>query len=95
MRTGDLLGSGTISGPTPDSLGSLLETTRNGSEPLSLPGAGPRSFLEDGDAITLRGWCRGDGHRIGFGECLGTILPAPPQPDWLGATASSNERSET
>jgi fumarylacetoacetase len=82
MRTGDLLGSGTISGPTPDSLGSLLETTRNGSEPLSLPGAGQRGFLEDGDTVTLRGWCQGDGHRIGFGECVGTILPAPPQPDW-------------
>ena len=82
MRTGDLLGSGTISGPTPDSLGSLLETTRNGTEPLDLPGAGQRSFLQDGDTVTFRGWCQGDGHRIGFGECIGTIVPAPPQPDW-------------
>ena len=82
MRTGDLLGSGTISGPTRDSLGSLLETTRNGSEPLDLPEGRQRSFLEDGDTVILRGWCQGDGHRIGFGECVGTILPAPPQPDW-------------
>jgi fumarylacetoacetase len=82
MRTGDLLGSGTISGPTRDSLGSLLETTRNGAEPVSLPGAGQRSFLEDGDTVTLRGWCRRDGQQLGFGECVGTILPAPPQLDW-------------
>ena len=75
METGDLLGSGTISGPSPDSLGSLLELTRGGQSPLSLRG-GPRSFLEDGDTVTLSGWCEGRGHRIGFGTASGTILPA-------------------
>jgi fumarylacetoacetase len=49
---------------------------------MSLPGAGQRSFLEDGDTVTMRGWCRRDGQHIGFGECVGTILPAPPQLDW-------------
>lgn len=75
METGDLLGSGTISGPTPDSLGSLLELTMGGQRPISLDGA-PRSFLEDGDTVTLSGWCEGRGHRIGFGTASGTILPA-------------------
>ena len=75
MCTGDLLGSGTISGAAKDSFGSLLELTWNGADPLDLAGV-ERSFLEDGDTITLTGACRGDGHRIGFGACAGTILPA-------------------
>lgn len=75
METGDLLGSGTISGPTPDSFGSLLELTWNGREPLAVDG-GSRTFLEDGDSIGIRGWCQG-AYRIGFGECWGRILPAP------------------
>lgn len=77
-RVGDLMGSGTISGPTRDSLGSLLEMTFNGREPITLKGGGRRSFIEDGDELTLRGWCQGRGYRIGFGSCTGTVLPAHP-----------------
>jgi fumarylacetoacetase len=76
-RVGDLMGSGTISGPTPDSYGSLLEITKNGKEPLLLQTGEQRSFLEDGDDMTLRGWCQGDGYRVGFGSCSGVVLPAP------------------
>ena len=79
MEVGDLLGSGTISGPTPDSLGSLLELTWNGRDPIALPGGQERRFLEDGDTVTLRGWCEG-AYRIGFGTCSGTIRPAPAPP---------------
>ena len=75
-RVGDLMGSGTISGPTPDSCGSLLESTWNGQRPIRLDGGGERAFLQDGDEITLRGLCQGDGYRVGFGECKGRILPA-------------------
>ncbi|MDW3204250.1 MAG: fumarylacetoacetase [Alphaproteobacteria bacterium] len=80
MRTGDLLGSGTISGPTRDSCGSLLELTWNGRDPITLDGGGQRTFIEDGDTITLRGWAPGAGYRIGFGDCAGTVLPARPHP---------------
>jgi len=75
-RVGDLMGSGTISGPTPDSFGSLLELTWNGTKPITLDGGGTRTFIEDGDELTLAGWCQGDGYRVGFGTCVGTILPA-------------------
>ena len=81
MNVGDLLGSGTISGPTKDSRGSLLELSWGGKEPLDLNGT-PRTFLEDGDTLTLRGHAQGDGYRIGFGDCTGTILPAAPLPNW-------------
>ena len=74
METGDLLGSGTISGPTPDSFGSLLELSWNGRDPLAVTG-GSRTFLQDGDTIDITGWCEGD-YRIGFGHCAGKILPA-------------------
>jgi fumarylacetoacetase len=77
-RVGDLMGSGTISGPTPDSLGSLLEMTFNGREPVRLDSGDKRSFIEDGDELTLRGWCQGDGYRIGFGVCSGVVQPARP-----------------
>ena len=80
MRVGDLLGSGTISGPVKDSRGSLLELSWGGKEPLALPGGLQRSFLQDGDTLTLRGACMGDGYSIGFGECSGTILPALADP---------------
>eukprot|EP00300_Choanocystis_sp_HF-7_P011797 c1761_g1_i1.p1 GENE.c1761_g1_i1~~c1761_g1_i1.p1 ORF type:complete len:441 (+),score=91.71 c1761_g1_i1:67-1323(+) len=76
MRPGDLLGSGTISGPTPDSYGSMLELTWRGSNPLQLPNGQTRKFLQDGDTVVMTGWCERDGVRIGFGECRGTILPA-------------------
>jgi fumarylacetoacetase len=76
MRVGDLMGSGTISGQTQDSFGSLLELTWNGKNPLPLKSGGTRSFVEDGDELTLSGWCQGDGYRIGFGQCVGKVLPA-------------------
>jgi fumarylacetoacetase len=75
METGDVLGSGTISGPTPGSRGSLLELTWNGREPVEVDG-GTRRFVEDGDTLTLRGHAEGF-YRVGFGTCEGTILPAP------------------
>jgi fumarylacetoacetase len=75
MNVGDLLGSGTISGPDKDSRGSLLEISWNGTEPIEVPGGGKRTFLEDGDSLVMRGWCQGDGYRVGFGEVEGTILP--------------------
>ncbi|RIK99645.1 MAG: fumarylacetoacetase [Proteobacteria bacterium] len=76
MNVGDLLGSGTISGPTPDSFGSLLELSWNGTRPIALPNGERRTFFEDGDTLTIRGWCQGEGYRVGFGEVAGTILPA-------------------
>jgi len=76
LQPGDLLASGTVSGATPDSLGSLLEITRRGAEPLQLPNGETRKFLEDGDEVMLRGYCERQGHpRIGFGECRGVVLP--------------------
>ncbi|CAG9172101.1 fumarylacetoacetase [Cupriavidus pampae] len=76
VRVGDLMGSGTISGTTPDAFGSLLETTRNGAEPLTLADGTRRVFLEDGDEVVMTGWCQGEGYRVGFGEVAGKILPA-------------------
>jgi fumarylacetoacetase len=76
MNVGDLLGSGTISGPEKDQRGSLLEIGWNGTEPIELPGGVKRSFLEDGDSLVMRGWCQGDGYRVGFGDVEGTILAA-------------------
>ena len=76
MNIGDLLGSGTISGPDKDQRGSLLEISWNGTEPIELPGDIKRTFLEDGDSLSFHGWCQGDGYRVGFGEVEGTILPA-------------------
>jgi fumarylacetoacetase len=76
MRPGDLMASGTLSGPEPDSYGSMLELTWRGTRPLTLPGGDTRKFLEDGDRVTMTGWCEGDGYRIGFGEVTGRLLPA-------------------
>lgn len=76
MRTGDLLASGTISGPTEDSYGSLLELTWRGTKPIQLPNGEERRFLEDNDTLTITGWCDGDGYRVGFGEVTGQLLPA-------------------
>jgi fumarylacetoacetase len=79
MRSGDLLGTGTVSGATGDSLGSLLEITRRGAQPLQLSNGESRRFLEDGDEVTLRGYCEREGHpRIGFGSCQGTIRASAP-----------------
>lgn len=80
MRVGDLLGSGTISGTEKDSLGSLLELSWSGEEPITLQGGETRSFLEDGDTLTLRGAAKGDGYRLGFGECSGKVLAALDNP---------------
>jgi fumarylacetoacetase len=75
---GDLYGSGTASGPTPGERGSLIELTWRGTEPLTLADGSTRTFLEDGDTVTLRGWCGGgDQPRIGFGEATGTIVGTP------------------
>jgi fumarylacetoacetase len=79
LRPGDLLASGTISGPTPDSYGSLLELAWKGTRPLTLPSGEQRSFLQDGDEVIMTAWCQGEGYRIGFGSATGTILPAV---DW-------------
>jgi fumarylacetoacetase len=77
LSAGDLFGSGTQSGPTPEQAGSLLELTAGGKQAITLPGAEQRTFLEDGDRVTLRGWCERPGYvRIGFGEATGTVLPA-------------------
>ncbi len=84
MAAGDLLGSGTISGPDKGSRGSLLELSWGGKEPITLDTGESRSFLEDGDTVTLAGWAEGDGYRIGFGDCTGEILPAHQDPVGAG-----------
>lgn len=76
MRVGDLLGSGTISGPERDNRGSLLELSWGGREPFVLANGETRSFIEDGDTLTLRGQAQGNGYRVGFGDCTGTLRPA-------------------
>jgi fumarylacetoacetase len=76
MNVGDLLGSGTISGPEKHQRGSLLEISWNGTEPIELAAGVKRTFLEDGDSLVMRGWCQGDGYRVGFGEVEGTVTPA-------------------
>jgi fumarylacetoacetase len=80
MRPGDLLGSGTISGPVPSSYGSLLELAWKGSKPVELKNTHhekkTRTFLLDGDTLTLSGYAQGEGFRVGFGEVRGRVLPA-------------------
>ena len=80
MNVGDLLGSGTISGADKHERGSLLELSWGGKEPLTLDTGETRTFLEDGDTLTLSGAARGDGYTIGFGTCSGTVLPALEDP---------------
>ncbi len=76
LRPGDVLATGTVSGPSDDARGCLLEITRRGAEPVVLPSGETRTFLEDGDEVTIRGWCEREGaRRIGFGECRGTVQP--------------------
>lgn len=80
LRTGDLLGSGTISGAGPRERGSLLEMSEGGKEPIYLAGMDSRKFLKDGDTVTLRGVCAKDGNHemsVGFGPCTGRIYSAP------------------
>jgi fumarylacetoacetase len=75
LQAGDLLGSGTLSGPEAHQLAAMLEITQGGKLPLTLPNGEQRVFLEDGDQVTLRGWCASkDAARIGFGECIGTVF---------------------
>ena len=77
LQTGDLLGTGTQSGPQPGQGGSLLELSMGGKQPVSLPGGETRSFLQDGDTVILRAHCEKPGaRRIGFGDCRGTVLSA-------------------
>ncbi|MDO9148618.1 MAG: fumarylacetoacetase [Hydrogenophaga sp.] len=76
LQSGDLFGSGTLSGPTLDQAGALIELTTGGKHPLTLPNGEARTWLQDGDAVVIRGWCEKAGAaRIGFGECVGTVLP--------------------
>jgi fumarylacetoacetase len=77
LQPGDLLGTGTQSGPAPEQAGSLLELSAGGKRPVKLPDGETRTFLEDGDIVTLRAWCERPGAtRIGFGEASGEVLPA-------------------
>ena len=76
IDVGDVYGSGTISGPTPDSYGSMLELCWKGTKPISLPDGTQRKFIEDGDTIIMTGWAEKDGLRIGFGEVRTEVLPA-------------------
>ena len=75
INVGDLYASGTISGKTEDSYGSMLEITWRGSKPIEMPDGSQRKFIADGDTVILRGWCEKDGVRIGFGEAAGKVLP--------------------
>ncbi|MEL6809859.1 MAG: fumarylacetoacetase [Bacteroidota bacterium] len=76
VRSGDMMGSGTISGPSKDSYGSMLELTWRGQNPLKLSDGSERKFIQDGDNVILRGYCKNDKVRIGFGDCSGKVLPA-------------------
>jgi fumarylacetoacetase len=76
LQTGDLLASGTISGPTEESRGCMLELTWRGANPLKLATGETRKWLEDGDTLTITGWCEDDNYRIGFGEVIGRVAPA-------------------
>ena len=77
LQPGDLLGSGTLSGPAIAQAGSMLELTMGGKTPITLPNGESRSFLQDGDTVTLRAWCEREGAmRIGLGQCVGTVAPA-------------------
>ena len=79
MQPGDLLGSGTISGSTDESMGSMLELSWQGTREVALGDSGlTRKFLQDGDTVAITGFCQGHGYRIGFGSCEGKILPAHP-----------------
>lgn len=76
MQTGDLCGTGTLSGPTADTYGSMLELTWRGEKPIELTNGEARKFLQDGDTVVIQGYCQGNGYRVGFGEVRGRILPA-------------------
>ena len=76
VESGDMMGSGTISGPTKDSFGSMLELTWRGQNPIQLKDGTTRKFINDNDTVIMRAHCKNDKVRIGFGECSGKVLPA-------------------
>src|SRR5690606_22344185 len=76
VQVGDLYATGTISGPSPGSFGSMLELSWNGEKPLRMPDGSTRTFLQDGDCVVMKAFAERDGVRIGFGSCSGRILPA-------------------
>ena len=76
VRVGDMYASGTISGPTPDAYGSMLELSWRGTKPIRLKDGSKRKFINDGDTVIMRGYCKKDGLHIGFGECTTKILPS-------------------
>lgn len=77
LQPGDLIGTGTISGPGPGEAGAMIELAHGGQQPVDIGGGEQRGFLADGDTVILRGWCEKPGAaRIGFGECRGTVLAA-------------------
>jgi len=76
MNPGDLIASGTISGTTPGSYGSMLELSWKGTNPVDMGNGQTRKFLQDGDQVIMTGFCQGDGYRVGFGTCIGKVLPA-------------------
>ncbi|MDB4174666.1 fumarylacetoacetate hydrolase family protein, partial [Bacteroidia bacterium] len=75
LNVGDMMASGTISGKEKGSFGSMLELSWGGKETIELNNGKTRTFIDDGDTITIRAWCEKDGKRVGFGECSGKILP--------------------
>lgn len=83
MQVGDLLGSGTISGPEKNEFGSLLELNWGGKEDIKLPNGETRKFAQDGDSITIQGRAKKNGKIIGFGDCEGTILPAYDEKEYI------------
>ncbi|XP_043844073.1 fumarylacetoacetase [Dromiciops gliroides] len=77
LQPGDLLASGTISGPNPENFGSMLELSWRGTKVIDLGNGQTRKFLQDGDEVIITGYCLGNGYRVGFGQCTGKVLPAP------------------
>ena len=76
VNVGDLMASGTISGPESNQYGSMLELTWRGSNPIKLADGSERKFINDGDTVIIKGWCENNGVRVGFGECSAEVLPA-------------------
>ena len=73
------MASGTISGSQENSFGSMLELSWRGTKPLKFPNGEERKFIQDGDTVTMSGWCQGEGYRVGFGEVSGKVLPVLPE----------------
>ena len=76
VNVGDMMGSGTISGPQPSEYGSMMELSWKGTKPIKLNDGSERKFINDNDTVILRGYCQNDKIRIGFGQCKATLLPA-------------------